>query len=159
MLWLPHYFSKGVLLILKLIFLSVASSLCSLLASGYEKYIKYISALLCLGIIIAPIAEADLTEALSGEAFGGEVTSLPENSALPAEELARESAEKYIEEIVFAKFGIKDTRARIVIDWSQTDAVITEITLAVPKASEGQFGEIKAYLAQALGGEVNVVEA
>lgn len=143
-----------------LLFASVCGAVCALLAgAGFEKYVKYIAALVCVFMMIAPLKGIVLDEyGLSGigELSVGEISV---DAPLIAEQMAEENAEAYICEIVFGKFGIKEVSANIVIDWSGPDAVIREITVAVPAEENGIIGEIRDYLVQTLGGEVNVVEA
>lgn len=137
---------------------SVCGALCALLAgAGFEKYVKYIASLACVCLMLAPLKSVvfDWQELSSSEPNPPEISQTPHF----AEEMAEENAERYICDIVFGKFGIKEVSADIVIDWSGQDAVIRSITVAVPKENSAGIGEIRAFLVQTLGGEVNVVEA
>ena len=47
---------------------SVCGAICSMIAwGGFEKYIKYISSLVCVCLMILPLREIDLREALDSE--------------------------------------------------------------------------------------------
>lgn len=143
-----------------LLFASVCGAICAMLAgAGFEKYVKYIASLVCVCMMLAPLkgvmhADFDLPD--HGDIGGYEISA---DALSIAGQMAEENAEAYICEIVFGKFGIKEVSANIVIDWSEPNAVIQEITVAVPEEENGRIGEIRDFLVQTLGGEVNVVEA
>lgn len=141
-----------------LLFASVCGAVCALLAgAGFEKYVKYIASLVCVCMMLAPLKKIALKD-LDASEYGA-VSEISVEAPLIAEQMAEENAEAYICEIVLSKFGIKEVSANIVIDWIEPNAVIKEITVAVPKEEGGRIGEIRDYLINALGGEVNVVEA
>lgn len=139
---------------------SVCGTVCSMLAwGGFEKYIKYIAALICVSVMIFPLRSLHFN---SGEIEN--YVSMPQGEYdnllySTAESLTEENAKKYIAEIVLSKFGINTVTVNINIDWNREDPTITSISVAVPKTENVQLSEIKDYLIQALGGEVTVIEA
>lgn len=140
---------------------SVCGAVCAMLAyGGFEKYIKYIASLVCLVIMISPFREIDMSEI---------ETAIPETEASEEEygnslyqtaaELTEQKVEVYISEIVFNKFGIKPIATDIKIDWTEEDAVIEEISVALSRSDMESADAVGKYLCDMLGGEVNIVEA
>ncbi len=143
-----------------IILTSVCGSLCTLLADGgYEKYIKYIVALICAVIILSPFRELDLKEienALSDTHINENIS----DGLYPlATDLTEEKTKEYISSIVFSKFGINPISINIKIDWSREEPIIQEIKVYLDSDSMKHSREISEYLSMALGGEVYVDEA
>lgn len=139
---------------------SVCGAVCALLASGgYEKYIKYIASLICVLVMISPFRNIDIKD-ITDNASGG--FSLPETSQSQlyktSAEMTEERAETYINEIVFNKFGIKPLSTDIKIDWGKEEPIIENISVFLSKGDFSKSNEIKAYLYEVLGGEVDVIE-
>ncbi len=142
-----------------LILTSVCGSVCAMLASGgFEKYIKYIVALICTILILVPFRDFDLKEIgntfsdISGESHTSE-------GLYPlATEITENRAEEYISQIVFSEFGITPLYTHIKIDWEQHEPIIESISIAVGSGDISRSEEIKKYLKDILGGEVEIVE-
>ncbi len=140
---------------------SVCGAVCMMLAwGGFEKYIKYIASLVCVVLIISPfrnfdLSSVDLTDI--EESSGTPDSSLPDLYAR-AEQMTEQRSEKYISDLVFSKFGIKAVYTDIKIEWSENEAVIVGIEIAVKSDDMPQAEAIKDYLFSVLGGEVTVVE-
>ena len=136
---------------------SVCGAVCTLLAwGGFEKYIKYISSLVCAVILISPLASLlgrDNVE-LTPE-FTQSDASIP----IRTHELAEKQAEEYINEMLFNEFGIKEASADIKIDWGQDGAVLLGISVALSGQDLSRADEICIYLREQLGSEVTVIEA
>ncbi len=139
---------------------SVCGVLCTMLAKGgFEKYIKYISALICAVIIITPLASIDispLTDAV-GE-ISDNLPSQPTDLYTLSGKMTEERAEEYISEAVFNKFGIKPIYSDIKIDWEPETAIVQKITVALASDDIGIAEEASGYLFGLLGGEVEIIE-
>lgn len=139
---------------------SVCGVLCTMLArGGFEKYIKYISALICAVIIITPLTSIDISSFsdVIDEAADG-LPSQPTDLYALSEKMTEERTEEYISEIVFNKFGIKPIYSDIKIDWEPETAVVQKITVALPPDAIGIAEEASGYLYEVLGGEVEIIE-
>ena len=126
----------------------------------FERYIKYISSLVCICLILLPLKSIDPEK----EAEDFEI-SLPAQTETDkkdlnvlSEDLTENNAEKYICEIVFGKFGIKPQYADINIDWTEKTPEIKNISVTLQKKDNGKKDEIKKYLENILQGEVKVFE-
>lgn len=136
---------------------SVCGAVCTLLAwGGFEKYIKYISSLVCTVILISPIASllgkdiADLEP---------EITQNDLSASGRTHELAEMQAEEYINEMLLNKFGIKEAYTDIKIDWGQDGYMLLGISVALSEQDLAHADEIRVYLQDQLGSEVTVIEA
>lgn len=138
---------------------SLCGSVCMMLAwGGFEKYIKYIASLVCVVLLIAPLREIDISllsvdtpKIESGESEQNEIGL----NAL-SEQMTEERAEKYINELVFSKFGINPVSTDIKIDWGKREGVIDSIDLILTKTDMAAAEEIEKYLFSVLGGEVRL---
>ncbi len=142
-----------------LLLTSVCGAVCAVLAhGGYEKYIKYIASLICVLIMISPLRNIDISDILN---VAEENISVPQiESQLYQNTLAltENSAESYISQIVFDKFGIKPSYVNIEIVWDKEEPVIQNITLALSGDGIKHKESINEYLFHVLGGEVEIIE-
>ena len=144
-----------------LLITSVCGGICALLAwGGFEKYIKYIAALICTVLVLSPFRDMDISD--SAEDIMGEIsvnyeTSVQNMYAL-AGEMTEEKTKQYISDLVFSESGIKPTCVNIKIDWNKNDPVIENITVTLNSVDFSRAAEVKEYLFSVLGGEVSVVE-
>lgn len=145
---------------LTLLTASVCGAVCTLLAwGGFEKYVKYIAALVCTVIMISPFKELKLSDASDyvadgysySEESGGELYAL-------ASQMTEERAEEYISQIVFAEFGIKVLYTDIRIDWDKEEPIIEEVTVALSGGDIAFAERTSAYLENTLGSGVTVIE-
>ena len=135
---------------------SVCGTLCIMLCGGgFEKYIKYIAALISVSVMILPLRHINKSDF----AIDSNLQSTLDKNMLEktAEEIAAEKTESYISQEVLAKFGINPTDISISIDWEREDPTVTSITVYIPKNSE-KATKIQGYLTTLLGGEVKVIE-
>lgn len=145
---------------LTLLTASVCGAVCTLLAwGGFEKYVKYISSLICIVLLISPLKSISIPD-FSKEAE----KAIPDTeAALPSlyslsSTAAEKNAEEYLKSIIFEKFGINAVYADIRIDWDKQEPTIEQIVIALEK-SDMHFAEAtKAHLSQTLGNGVTVVE-
>ncbi len=136
---------------------SVCGAVCTLLAwGGFEKYIKYISSLVCAVILISPLASLLGRDNVE---LNPELTQSDASIPIRTHELAEKQAEEYINEMLFNEFGIKEASADIKIDWGQDGAVLLGISVALSGQDLSRADEICIYLREQLGSEVTVIEA
>lgn len=144
-----------------LIIASVTGTVCALLTKGgFEKYIKYITALICTIILISPLSRKDFSSAAQEYRDALELLSREEMNNMygPSDNLARQRAEEYITEVLFEKFGIKPHYCNINIDWNSNEPTVKSIEVGITSQTEEQRKQIKAHLENLLGGEVKVIE-
>ncbi len=140
---------------------SICGAMCAMLAwGGFEKYIKYIASLICVCLMIMPLREVDVSEALNLEAENSDVFLEVSCEGLYdlAAEMTEERAETYISDIVFSQFGIKTVYADIKIDWKSEEPIVENISVALAKEDMGAESKVREYLSKELGGEVNIIE-
>ncbi len=139
---------------------SVCGAICSALSvGGFEKYLKYIASLVCVCVIVSALRNVDFSDYFDSN--NGFSESFPETSEglYPlATEIAEERTEAYISEIVFSKFGINTVGCDIKIDWAQDEPVIEFIRVFLDNENLKRKNDVTAYLAETLGGEVEIVE-
>ena len=143
-----------------LLTVSVCGVLCTVLVKGgFEKYIKYIAALICAVVIITPLSGIDLSSLTDAANEISEfIPSQPNDLYSLSGNMTEERAEEYISELVFNKFGIKPIYSDINIDWEPETAVIQKITVALSEEDIHIADEAGEYLFEALGGEVEIIE-
>lgn len=142
-----------------LIITSVCGSVCSLLASGgFEKYIKYIVALICTVLMLSPFRDMELKEITNVGTDISELYNQSEGLYPLATEMTESRAEEYISQIVFSEFGITPLYTDIKIDWEQPEPVIQQIIIAVDSENMDVAEDIKKHLKDILGGEVEIIE-
>ncbi len=142
-----------------LIITSVCGSVCTLLASGgFEKYIKYIVALICTVLMLSPFRDMELTEI--EDSFSDISDSFDQSEGLYplAAEMTEARTEEYISQMVFSEFGIYPLYTNIKIDWEQPEPIIENIIIAVGSENMSFSEDIKKYLKDILGGEVEIIE-
>lgn len=138
---------------------SVCGAVCTLLADGFEKYLKYVVSLICIVIIISPLKSIKLSDI---DYNGIPDTSLPSADGVPSLyslscESAEKQAEEYLCEMLFAEFGIKAVYADIIIDWAKEEPTVEEIILALG-SEHGEYAErVYGYFENMLGTGVKVI--
>lgn len=145
-LHLQSYFSM-------LLTASVLGALCAAFAgSAFEKYLRYLAALICVLLVLAPFRSFDASRLFSMEVSGGE-TSLPEGKTLS--ELAGEQAEgeicAYIAQCLSAETGITAADVRIDIDWTETQPTIRAVRLLLPIEEAHRAEEAAAWVEKTYG--------
>ncbi len=142
-----------------LIITSVCGSLCTLLVSGgFEKYIKYVVALICTVLMLLPISKLDLSEIQQTVNELPEISDMSQGLYPIATQMTESRAEEYISQMVFSEFGINPIYTHIEIDWEQPEPIIQSIKIALDSENVSKSKEIKKYLKDVLGGEVEIVE-
>jgi len=129
---------------------SVLGGIVAVLVSGssYEKYIKYITGLVCVVIIIAPL-----------KSFISAPFSLPDEYISTAEStvsvtgadeviasLTISELDTYIKDILFSEFGINVPLTDIKIDWVDDCLVINEIVVYLHSQDSKYLTDVKEYL-------------
>ena len=143
---LQNYFSM-------LLTASVLGALCAAFAgSNFEKYLRYLAALICILLVLAPFRSFDATELLRTD-LSGEELSLPEGKTL--EELAGAYAESeicaWISQSLSAQTGITAADVCIEIDWTESQPVIRAVRLLLPPEEAGRAEEAAAWVTSAYG--------
>lgn len=128
---------------------SVCSAICvSLAGEGYEKYIKYICALVCAVMLISPLRGIDI----SGILFDPAEISYAESDLAAYEKQAAD----HISQSVYKEYGIKPLSVNIKIEWVGESPTVTRISLALPAGTENAAA-VREYLAAEYGGEVEII--
>ena len=143
---LQNYFSM-------LLTASVLGALCSaFVGSTFEKYLRYLAALICILLVLAPFRSFDASELFRTDFSGGEI-SLPEGKTLS--ELAGEQAEgeicAYIAQSLSAETGITAADVRIDIDWTEDRPVIRAVRLLLPTEESHRAEEAAAWVERTYG--------
>lgn len=139
---------------------SLLGALCTAAAGArLEKYVRYLSSLLCILLIISPFKEFDLKFTLEEE-------SLP-SAALPWEgdtlsSLAWEMAEKEIcrgiSSQLFGETGITPARISIDMDWTAQEPVVQAVRLVLSAQDAHRKEEVVAWAENAYGVPCHVTE-
>jgi len=139
---------------------SLLGALCTAAAGArLEKYLRYLSALLCILLIVSPFREFDLSfprEDLQSPA-------LPEVSA-PAtlDGLAEQQAESELCRILSLQLsqgtGITPTELRIDMDWTLEEPVVLALHLTLSPADREKAGEVSAWAEASYGVPCYVAE-
>lgn len=145
---------------LTLIITSVVGSVCAMLASGgFEKYIKYIAALICALMILSPLKSAS-----------GDIDGLINESIIPKTEnyenglyslsieITEQKTEEYISETVFSEFGIKPLYSIININWEAEEPTVESIKTVLSPTDYPRADDVGDFLKEILGGEVEIIE-
>lgn len=132
---------------------SVLGALCAaFVGSAFEKYLRYLAALICVLLVLAPFRSFDSSELFPGDLPDGEA-SLPEGKTLA--ELAGEQAENeicaYISQSLSAETGITAADVRIEIDWTESQPVIREVHLILPPEEAHRAEEAAAWVEKTYG--------
>lgn len=112
---------------------SLAGGMINILASGTksEKYIKFIGGLCCMLAVITPMRQ--LIKAFdTDEIITQADTSLPDGNQYVAQKTA-EQTKKYISDYLYGKTGILCSDVSIEITVTDTETVIGDILVFVPK--------------------------
>ncbi len=135
---------------------SVVSAVCVSLASGtqFEKYMRYVCALICASVIVFPLAGViDISDFKDVPALKAET---PESENVIVSAFASESAADYIKNMVCEKFGIIPADVRIEIDIGD-DITVEDVTVVLESKDESIRGEVGDFLLSSLGYGIRVV--
>lgn len=143
---LQNYFSM-------LLTASVLGALCAaFVGSIFEKYLRYLAALICVLLVLAPFRSFDPSELFRTD-FSGEEISLPDGKTLS--ELAGEQAESeicaYIAQSLSAETGITAADVRIDIDWTEDRPTIRAVRLLLPAEESHRTEEAAAWVERTYG--------
>ena len=128
---------------------AIRANIVSLAGEGYEKYIKYVCALVCAVMLVSPLCGLDISAVLPGAELS--------DTGTPGELAVYENrASEYISETVYSEYGIKPLGVNIKIEWVGESPTVTHISLALPEGS-GKADAIREYLAAEYGGEVEII--
>lgn len=132
---------------------SVLGALCAAFAgSAFEKYLRYLAALICILLVLAPFRSFDASGLLRTDFSGAEV-SLPEGKTLT--ELAGAHAESevcaWIAQSLSAQTGITAAEVRIDIDWTENEPVIRAVCLVLPPEEANRAEEAAAWVMDSYG--------
>ncbi|MCH5183056.1 MAG: hypothetical protein J1E00_02680 [Oscillospiraceae bacterium] len=132
---------------------SVLGALCAaFVGSAFEKYLRYLAALICVLLVLAPFRSFDASHLFPADISGADV-SLPDGKTLS--ELAGEQAESeicaYIAQCLSAETGITATDVRIDIDWTETQPVIRAVRLILPPEDAHRTEEAAAWVEKTYG--------
>lgn len=132
---------------------SVLGALCAaFVGSAFEKYLRYLAALICVLLVLAPFRSFDASELFRTD-FSGAEASLPEGKTLS--ELAGEQAESeicaYIAQSLSAETGITAADVRIDIDWTENQPVIRAVRLILPPEEAHRTEEAAAWVEKTYG--------
>lgn len=138
---------------------SICGAVCTLLADGFEKYLKYVASLICIVIIVSPLVSIKPSSYLPNCDTDTLIpsTDAPDLYALSCKS-AEESAEKYLSDTLFSEFGIKAVSADIVIDWDTESPTAREIIIALGGEDTAHAGDVCRYFENLLGIGVRVIE-
>ena len=149
---------------MSLIIAAIIGTVLSSLAGGtFEKYMKYIVALICIMILILPLKAVvnltldfdELTNTESPPTVSGSESYIVERSKQRIESAVAEAVEKQF------KIQIHNVKANIrITDVSdgghKRDIIVDNIDVWVEKSDALRIAEIKSYLFNMLGVEINV---
>ncbi len=143
-----------------LIITSVVGSVCAMLANGgFEKYIKYIAALICALMILSPLKNPDVDiESIINEDILPESETYENGLLSMSAEMTEQKTEEYISETVFSEFGIKPLYSIINIDWDADEPTVQSIKTALSSEDIRHSEDVGKYLRELLGGEVEIIE-
>ena len=132
---------------------SVLGALCAtFVGSTFEKYLRYLAALICILLVLAPFRSFDASRLFQTD-FSDAEASLPEGKTLS--ELAGEQAESeicaYIAQCLSAETGITASDVRIDIDWTEDRPVIRAVRLILPPEENHRAEEAAAWVETTYG--------
>lgn len=132
---------------------SVLGALCAaFVGSAFEKYLRYLAALICVLLVLAPFRSFDASE-LFRKDFSGAETALPEGKTLS--ELAGEQAESeicaYIAQSLSEETGITAADVRIDIDWTEDRPMIRAVRLILPAEELHRAEDAAAWVEKTYG--------
>ena len=112
---------------------SLAGSMINILASGTksEKYIKFLGGLCCMLAVISPVRQLIKSFDTDTAVTKTEI-SLPDGNTYVAQKTAEQTKE-YISDYLYGKTGIICSDVRIEITVTDTETVIGDILVLVPK--------------------------
>lgn len=139
---------------ISLITASVIGALSSaLVCKTYEKYIKYIAALICTAIVISPLSgviskiENLISDTESTSEHSENQTAQQANLLIANK--TEETAEEYVSNLVFSDLGIRTRSMDIEIESKGTEFSIKSVTATT--ASEAEIESLKTYLQKLFG--------
>lgn len=132
---------------------SVLGAICSaFVGSAFEKYLRYLAALICVLLVLSPFRSFDASGLLPSGTSGEEVF-LPEGKTLA--ERAGEQAESeicaWIAQSLSAETGITAEDVRIDIDWTENEPVIRAVRLILPPEEAYRAEEAAAWVEKTYG--------
>lgn len=139
---------------ISLITASVIGALSSaLVCKTYEKYIKYIAALICTAIVISPLNGViskieNLVSRTESTSEHSEHQTAQQANLLIASK-TEENAEDYVSNLVFSDLGIRTHSMNIEIESEGTEFSIKSVTATTD--SEAEIEPLKKYLQKLFG--------
>ena len=132
---------------------SVLGAICAaFVGSTFEKYLRYLAALICILLVLAPFRSFDASELFRMDYSGAE-PPLPEGKTLS--ELAGAQAESeicaYIAQSLSAETGITASNVRIDIDWTENQPTIRAVRLILPPEEAHRTEEAAAWVERTYG--------
>ncbi len=132
---------------------SVLGAVCAAFAGGaFEKYLRYLSALICILLILSPFRSLDLLPGTEQLTDGQPEATV---SGKTLEELAGELAEPeicaQIAAALSAQTGITAADVRIDIDWTEEEPVIRAVRLILSPEDAGRAAEAADWVESAYG--------
>ncbi|MEG1743501.1 MAG: hypothetical protein RR246_04975 [Clostridia bacterium] len=127
--------------------------LASMMSVGgsFEKYIKYICALLCIVTVISPFIKIKINPDEFELPKPASETSV--DTAVVAE-IAEKNAKEYISSLLFSKFGINASDVRIKIS-SSNNLTLETVTVFIERGTADSL-DVKTHLESVLGGTITV---
>ena len=125
----------------------------SLVCKTYEKYIKYIAALICTAIVISPLSgviskiENLISDTESTSEHSENQTAQQANLLIANK--TEETAEEYVSNLVFSDLGIRTRSMDIEIESKGTEFSIKSVTATT--AGEAEIESLKTYLQKLFG--------
>lgn len=116
---------------------SVLGGLCAALASRpFSGYLRYLTALICIVLIVAPFRSLDLAGILSAQGSATEEAEQSGEAPPETENRVEKTADAMLEawflDALFSETGIKAEAVRIEMDRSEKDPVITGLCFLLP---------------------------
>lgn len=130
----------------------------ALVCKTYEKYIKYIAALICTAIVISPLGGVvskigTLLSPTEERSSASAVHSCSQANALIADK-TEEAAEAYVSDLVFSELGISTESVDIEIESVGTEFSIKSVKATV--ADDSELEPLKNYLKNLFGAETEL---
>lgn len=130
----------------------------SLVCKNYEKYVKYIAALICTVIVISPISEVfSQIKALLSTEETAYTEPEPKNYSASNELIAKkteETAEAYVSQLVFSDLGISTAAIDIEIESKDGEFIIKTVTAKTTDKKDREI--LEPYLENLFGEEPQI---
>jgi len=119
-----------------------------------EKYMKYVTCLVCAAAVIFPIAKSfDIAEAND---ILSEISVFESSGSEYAFEKAENSVKSYIAGIIYEKFGITPDTVIIDIYSENNETVVSGIKVILKIEDKGKAKNVESYLSDFLGAKTEV---